>query len=236
MPTLYMGTERERPEWMLESLGVRRDQWVVGMDFPTATWKSHYYQEHLFGLVVASTLEMLISQAYKVDRHRERPRRLEPAADPGSPGETLQQHHGHDRRLEAGNRPGCVGKGPGRTRRSFRDFHHAVHREGGFLAGKRSSISPLFPRGACRFTIRISPSWTGRVSASIPAREGSCRRTPGTPRRKRGRLTSMATVKIFVRSGADNPWEKKALNGADTIPSGSMIQRPGPRSGLHARR
>ncbi len=66
MPTLYMGTERERPEWMLESLGFKRDQWVVGMDFPTATWKSHYYQEHLFGLMVASTLEMLISQAYKV--------------------------------------------------------------------------------------------------------------------------------------------------------------------------
>ena len=65
MPPLYMGTERERPEWMLESLGFRRDQWVVGMDFPTATWKSHYYQEHIFGLVVASTLEMLISQGYK---------------------------------------------------------------------------------------------------------------------------------------------------------------------------
>ena len=65
MPTLYMGTERERPDWMLESLGFRKGDWVVGMDFPTATWKSHYYQEHLFGLVVASTVEMLISQGYK---------------------------------------------------------------------------------------------------------------------------------------------------------------------------
>jgi len=37
MPTLYMGTERERPAWMLESLG----------------------------LVVASTIEMLLSQGYK---------------------------------------------------------------------------------------------------------------------------------------------------------------------------
>ncbi len=65
MPTLYMGTERERPDWMLESLGFGKGDWVVGMDFPTATWKSHYYQEHLFGLVVASTLEMLIAQGYK---------------------------------------------------------------------------------------------------------------------------------------------------------------------------
>jgi len=65
MPTLFMGTERERPDWMLESLGFRRGDWVVGMDFPTAIWKSHYYQEHLFGLMVASTLEMLISQGYK---------------------------------------------------------------------------------------------------------------------------------------------------------------------------
>jgi creatinine amidohydrolase len=65
MPTLYMGTERERPDWMLESLGFRKGDWVVGMDFPTALWQSHYYQEHIFGLVVASTLEMLISQGYK---------------------------------------------------------------------------------------------------------------------------------------------------------------------------
>ena len=34
------------------------------MDFPSATWKSHYYQEHIFGLMVAATLEMLISQGY----------------------------------------------------------------------------------------------------------------------------------------------------------------------------
>ncbi len=65
MPTLYMGTERERPAWMLESLGFDKGDWVVGMDFPTAQWKSHYYQEHLFGLMVASTIEMLISQGYK---------------------------------------------------------------------------------------------------------------------------------------------------------------------------
>jgi len=65
-PTLYWGTERERPDWMLESLGFKKDDWVVGMDFPTAVWKSHYQPEHLFALVVAATLEMLISTGYKV--------------------------------------------------------------------------------------------------------------------------------------------------------------------------
>ena len=66
MPVLSMGTERERPGWMLESLGFHAGDWIIGMDFPTATWKSHYYPEHVFGLVVASTIEMLISQGYRV--------------------------------------------------------------------------------------------------------------------------------------------------------------------------
>jgi creatinine amidohydrolase len=65
-PTQYWGTERERPDWMLESLGFKKGDWVVGMDFPTAIWKSHYQPEHLFGLVVAATLEMLIQTGYKL--------------------------------------------------------------------------------------------------------------------------------------------------------------------------
>ncbi len=65
-PTLYCGTERERPEWMLESLGFKGSDWIVGMDFPTAIWKSHYYQEHLFAMVVAGAVEMLIEGGYKV--------------------------------------------------------------------------------------------------------------------------------------------------------------------------
>ena len=65
-PTLYWGTERERPEWMLESLGFKGSDWIVGMDFPAAIWKSHYYQEHLFALVVAGAVEMLIEGGYKV--------------------------------------------------------------------------------------------------------------------------------------------------------------------------
>jgi creatinine amidohydrolase len=65
-PTLYWGTERERPDWTLASLGFDKNDWIVGMDFPTATWKSHYYAEHLFALVVASTVEMLIAGSYEV--------------------------------------------------------------------------------------------------------------------------------------------------------------------------
>lgn len=65
-PTLYWGTERERPEWMLKSLGFKGSDWIVGMDFPAAIWKSHYYQEHLFALVVAGAVEMLIEGGYKV--------------------------------------------------------------------------------------------------------------------------------------------------------------------------
>ncbi len=66
MPPLYWGTERERPDWMLESLGFQKGDWVIGMDFPTATWKSHYYPEHIFALVVGSQVEMLIAGGYKV--------------------------------------------------------------------------------------------------------------------------------------------------------------------------
>ena len=65
-PTLFWGTERERPEWMLKSLGFKKSQWVIGMDFPTALWRSHYYSEQIFGMVLASTLEMLISRGYKL--------------------------------------------------------------------------------------------------------------------------------------------------------------------------
>lgn len=66
MPTLYWGTERERPSWMAESLGFSADDWVYGMDFPSVLWESHYYQEHIFGIVVSEKLQMLIRRGYKV--------------------------------------------------------------------------------------------------------------------------------------------------------------------------
>jgi len=66
LPTTYIGTERERPAWMNESLGFDKDDWTLGMDFPTALWKSHYHQEQIFGLAMADLIEMLIAHSYKV--------------------------------------------------------------------------------------------------------------------------------------------------------------------------
>jgi len=66
IPTLYWSTERERPPRMAEGLGFKPTDWIVGMDFPSAQWKSHYYQEHVFALVLASKIEMLINHGYKV--------------------------------------------------------------------------------------------------------------------------------------------------------------------------
>ncbi len=66
LPTTYMGTERERPEWMLKSLGFKKNDWVVGMDFPSALLQSHYYREHVFALVMAEKIEMMIRHEYKV--------------------------------------------------------------------------------------------------------------------------------------------------------------------------
>ena len=66
-PTLYMGTERERPPEMLESLGFAKDDYVVGMDFPKAKGihKSYYFTEGLFALTVRAHIEQCISHGYK---------------------------------------------------------------------------------------------------------------------------------------------------------------------------
>jgi creatinine amidohydrolase len=66
MPPLYIGTERELPASTLESLGFGADDWIQGMDFPTAICRSLYQQEHVFGMIVADTLGMLIQQQYRV--------------------------------------------------------------------------------------------------------------------------------------------------------------------------
>jgi creatinine amidohydrolase len=67
MPTLYMGTERERPPEMLKSLGFREDEYIVGMDFPKAKglFKSFYFSEELFSLTVRGHIELLAEHGYK---------------------------------------------------------------------------------------------------------------------------------------------------------------------------
>lgn len=65
LPTMYVGTERERDPDMTESLGFKRDDYVVGMDFPSRQWNSHYLPEEVFALIVAAETRCLISQGYK---------------------------------------------------------------------------------------------------------------------------------------------------------------------------
>lgn len=66
-PTLYIGTERERPPEMLESLGFDKDDYVVGMDFPKAKglFRSFYFTEELFAMVVRAHIEQCIEHGYK---------------------------------------------------------------------------------------------------------------------------------------------------------------------------
>ncbi len=65
LPTMFVGTERERDPDMLESLGFKRDDYVVGMDFPSRLWNSHYLPEEVFALVVAAEARCLINQGYR---------------------------------------------------------------------------------------------------------------------------------------------------------------------------
>jgi creatinine amidohydrolase len=65
-PTVHAGTDREREPWQNESLGFPGETWFVGMDFPTARWKSHYAPEHVFAIVLANDIEGLLAQGYRV--------------------------------------------------------------------------------------------------------------------------------------------------------------------------
>jgi len=55
-PTLFWGTERERRPEQLEALGLPRESYVVGMDFPANSLPSAYCPEEIFGLVVRELL------------------------------------------------------------------------------------------------------------------------------------------------------------------------------------
>ena len=64
-PTLTVGTERERGPELLESLGFEKDAYIVGMDFPSRKWNSHYMREEIFAIVLAEELRILVEQGYK---------------------------------------------------------------------------------------------------------------------------------------------------------------------------
>ena len=66
LPTLYIGTERERSPQMLESIGFAPQDYVVGMDFPANIMPSYYYPEEVLAIVIRATLDLLRRQGYKL--------------------------------------------------------------------------------------------------------------------------------------------------------------------------
>lgn len=66
LPTLYLGTERERTPEMLEAMGFEPDEYIVGMDFPANGLPSYYFPEEILAIVVRSYLDLLIAQGYKL--------------------------------------------------------------------------------------------------------------------------------------------------------------------------
>jgi len=66
LPTLHVGTERERNPDMLEAIGFAREDYLVGMDFPANAMPSFYYPEEVLAVVVRATLGLLVRQGYKL--------------------------------------------------------------------------------------------------------------------------------------------------------------------------
>ena len=68
MPTLFLGTERERPAQILKDKGFAdaESMYVVGMDVPKNSVKSYYAREDLFAVTVREHLRLLVQQAYKL--------------------------------------------------------------------------------------------------------------------------------------------------------------------------
>lgn len=55
-PTLFWGTERERRKEQVEGLGLKGEEYVVGMDFPRHSLPSAYCPEEIFAIVVREVL------------------------------------------------------------------------------------------------------------------------------------------------------------------------------------
>jgi creatinine amidohydrolase len=65
-PTLYWGTERERQPEMLNWLGLDRDNYVIGMDFPGNSLPSLYCSEEIFALLVRDQLRMMTKMGFRL--------------------------------------------------------------------------------------------------------------------------------------------------------------------------
>ncbi len=65
-PTVFFGTERERPPEKLKAFGLKEDEYMVGMDFPGISLPSLYSKEEIFGLIIRQVLENLVKMEYKL--------------------------------------------------------------------------------------------------------------------------------------------------------------------------
>jgi len=65
-PALYVGTERDRPAAMLRSIGLPEDARIEGMDFPRNTYRSFYFREEIFALVVRDAVNLALANKYRV--------------------------------------------------------------------------------------------------------------------------------------------------------------------------
>lgn len=68
MPTLFWGTERERPSEILENKGFENpeEMYVLGMDVPRNCMRSFYAREEIFALIIREHLRLLVQQEYKL--------------------------------------------------------------------------------------------------------------------------------------------------------------------------
>lgn len=68
MPTVFFGTERERPAYILEAKGFDDPEhlYVCGMDVPKNSMKSLYAREDIFAITVREYLRLLVQQQYKL--------------------------------------------------------------------------------------------------------------------------------------------------------------------------
>lgn len=68
MPTLFVGTERERPASILRDKGFENPEelYIWGMDVPANCVKSFYAREDLFSLIVREHLRLLVQQHYRL--------------------------------------------------------------------------------------------------------------------------------------------------------------------------
>ncbi|MCM8830414.1 MAG: creatininase family protein [Candidatus Omnitrophica bacterium] len=60
LPTLFVGTERERSPEMLKNIGFKGNEYIVGMDFPENTLPSLYFKEEVFAVLLRNYLELII--------------------------------------------------------------------------------------------------------------------------------------------------------------------------------